>query len=282
MALKRRSQAHGLEARRAGRGTACALHQGVYRLASCHLASNPSGVLTQLGHAGFHVSAEKRGAGGTVGGGDFYTLAVRAPGHIGVVIGDACGRGEDGEAQLSRILPKVHQLALSGASPAELLTELNRTVATELAADRFVTAAAFEFDIGAGLLTVANAAHVPAMVRRARDRRVSIVGRASGMPLGILESTTYLDERYELNRGDVIVLMTDGVLEAVESDLLSMSTLKRFLAEASDGAGGVHRFLLRKFEECTRGKSADDMTLMALEAMPEPISGSLSEFARAS
>jgi hypothetical protein len=61
-----------------------------------------------------------------------------------------------------------------------------------------------------------------------------------------------------------------------------MSTLTRFLDEASDGAADVHRFLLRKFEECTRGGRADDMTLMALEAMAEPNSGSLSDLARAS
>ena len=199
-----------------------------------------------------------------------------------MVIGDACGRGADGEAQLSRILPKVQQLALSGASPAALLNELNRSVVADLPTDRFVTAAAFEFDIRAGVLTVANAAHVPAIVRRARGRHVSVVGRASGMPLGIAEQTTYLDEHYELNRGDVVVLMTDGVLEAIEPDLLSMSTLKRFLAEASEGAGGVHRFFLRKFEECTTGKPADDMTLIALEPTCDPISQSSLDFAQAS
>jgi len=62
----------------------------------------------------------------------------------------------------------------------------------------------------------------------------------------------------------------DGVLEALESDLLSMSTLKRLVAEASEGANNVHRALLRRFEECTAGKVADDMTLMALESTPEP------------
>lgn len=228
------------------------------------------------------MSAEHRSAGGTGGGGDFYTLAVRAPGHIGVVIGDACGRGADGEDQISRILPKVRQLALSGASPSELLAELNRTVATDLPKDRFVTAAAFELDMGAGVLTVANAAHVPAMVRNGRDRRVSVVGHASGIPLGIVENTTYLDEHYELHCGDVVVLMTDGVLEAIESDLLSMSTLTQLLAEASEGAGDVHRMLLQKFEECTLGRRADDMTLVALEAMHGPTSRALSNLARAS
>lgn len=251
-------------------------------LLSSARAPHPLIELTRWDRCGFEVSAERRGAGGTAAGGDFCTLAARGPGHIGVVIGDACGRGSDGEAQLSKILPRVHELALSGASPSELLAALNRTVAAELPADRFVTAAAFEFDMRRNLLTVANAAHVPAIVRRARDHHVSIVGRASGMPLGIQQDTTYLDERYELNRGDVIVLMTDGVLEAVESDSLTMRTLKRFLAEASEGAGDVHRFLLRKFEEYTTGSLADDMTLVALEATLRTSSGSFLELARAS
>jgi serine phosphatase RsbU (regulator of sigma subunit) len=214
------------------------------------------------------VSAVRRSADGTAGGGDFYTVTVRGPGRIGIVIGDACGRGADGAAQLSTILPKVRQLALSKTSPADLLTELNRTVSTRLTADRFVTAAAFELDIWAGRLTVANAAHVPAMVRTARGRSVAIVGRPSGMPLGIAAGTRYREESHELNRGDLVVLMTDGVLEAIEADLLNMTTLTTLLARASGGAAAAHRILLRKCDECTRGKRADDMTLVALEAPP--------------
>lgn len=260
-------------------------HEGVVQELSRHTFPDrhtfAGGLLTPWDHAGFLVSAEHRGVGGTVGGGDFYTLAVRAPGHVGVVIGDACGRGTDGEEQLSKILPRVRELALSGASPAELLNALNRTVAAALSSDRFVTAAAFELDMRAGMLTVANAAHVPAIVRRARGRRTSVVGHASGMPLGIVESTRYVDERHELNPGDVIVLMTDGVLEAVEPELSSMSTLQRYVDEAAESADDVHQYLLRKFEECTVGRRADDMTLMALEAKPRPISGRNMDFARA-
>lgn len=245
---------------------------------SSHYASHP-GVLTAWDHAGFSVSAERRGVGGSIGGGDFYTLAVRAPGHIGVVIGDACGRGVDGEAQLSKILPTIHELALSGAEPAALLAQLNSAVASGLPADRFVTAAAFEFDMRRGTLTVANAAHVPAL-HRARNQSVSVIGRASGVPLGILPDTTYLAECHELNQGDVIVLMSDGVLEAVESDLAGMSTLRELLRDDATTAIDLHRRLLQRFEECTTGARADDMTLMVLEATPEPISGSLLDFAR--
>jgi serine phosphatase RsbU (regulator of sigma subunit) len=269
--------------RRLGSAQSVLSNTAVHTLPS-RLASFPNGLLTPWDDAGFEVSAECWGVCGRTGGGDFFTLAVRAPGHIGVTIGDACGRGADGEAQLARVLPEVRRLAVSGASPAELLTELNRTVAEQLPLDRFVTAAAFEFNMRAGVLTVANAAHVPAIIRRGWGRHVSVVGRPSGMPLGIDERTIYLDEHHELNVGDVIVLMTDGVLEAVESDLLSMTTLKRLLGEAEEGAADVHKFLLRKCEECTRGNRVDDMTLMALAAISEPMpaSGGLRDLAQAS
>jgi serine phosphatase RsbU (regulator of sigma subunit) len=251
-------------------------------------------MLTSWDGAGFHVAAERRGVGGT-GGGDFYTLAVRAPGHIGVVIGDTCGRGSDGEAQLSLVLPKIRELALSRALPAALLFELNRIVGATLPADRFVTAAAFEFDLRHGTLTVANAAHVPALIRARRGGDVSIVGQASGTPLGVWPDTVYADERSELYEGDLIVLMTDGVLEALEPDLVAMSTLKRLLADtfdtpdvspasrpnASNPAHTVHEALLRKFDDCTAGGRPDDMTLMVLQAIFEPIGGSFLDLARA-
>jgi len=225
------------------------------------------------------VSAERRGAGGAKGG-DFYTLAVRAPGHVGVVIGDACGQGADGEAQLALILPRACELALSGLSPAKLLSELNRTVIAELALDRFVTAAAFELDAPRGVFTAANAGHVPALVRRVG--RVSVVGRVSGPPLGFSENSSYTDEHHELSRGDVIVLMTDGLLEAVEADLMAMSTLRTLFAETREGACGVHRLLLRKFEECSAGRRADDMTLVALEALADVSASNTVEYAKAS
>ncbi|HEX7669206.1 MAG TPA: PP2C family protein-serine/threonine phosphatase [Polyangiaceae bacterium] len=256
-----------------------------------HRASESSGMLTSWDGAGFHVAAERRGVGGT-GGGDFYTLAVRAPGHIGVVIGDTCGRGSDGEAQLSLILPKIHELALSGAPPAALLGELNRIVGATLPTDRFVTAAAFELDMRQGMLTVANAAHVPALLRARKGSDVAIVGQASGTPLGLWEDTLYVDEHSELYEGDLIVLMTDGVLEALEPDLVAMSTLKRLLDETmvapdasrpsgSNRARTVHEALLRKFDDCTAGGRPDDMTLMVLQAIFEPIGSSFLDFARA-
>src|SRR5258706_5422571 len=147
--------------------------------------------------------AESRAAGGGRGG-DFYRFRLREPKRLAVVIGDACGRGEAGAILLPGVLSRLEELATSADRPSHFLHELNRRLVGELSSDRFVTGAAFEIDAQAGTLTMANAGHVPAVIRRASGE-VTIVGRASGPPLGILEASSYFDESYRFHEGDVMV-----------------------------------------------------------------------------
>jgi serine phosphatase RsbU (regulator of sigma subunit) len=213
---------------------------------------------------GFRVAAERRSVAGARGG-DFYILVARAPGRIGIVIGDACGNGADGEAQLSSILPRARELVRCGISPARLLRELNRVAVRDLPLDRFVTAVALELDVEDGTFTAASAAHVPPLVRRAEN--VMVACSHAGRPLGFSVSSTYVDEQMELAEGDLVVLMTDGILEAIETDLLAMSTSRKLFAAATEGARGVHRLFLRQVEERTNGPRTDDMTFVAVEAL---------------
>jgi serine phosphatase RsbU (regulator of sigma subunit) len=184
---------------------------------------------------------------------------------MGVVIGDTCGQGPLAAGYLDAIRPRLEELVAANSSPAELLAGLNLAAADTLPLDRFITAAAFEFDAKAGILTMANAGHVPAIVRGACGS-VAIVGAASGPPLGIARNAKYENEYYELRLGDVVVMMTDGLLEAVEADLASMCTLRGWLSESPGGAGIVHRLLLRKLDESVARRFADDVTLVTLEA----------------
>jgi serine phosphatase RsbU (regulator of sigma subunit) len=183
------------------------------------------------------------------------------------VIGDACGRGQEGASLLPGVLARLEQLALVGARPSHFLHELNRHLVRELSGDRFVTGAAFEIDAQAGTLTNANAGHVPAVVRRAAGG-VAIVGRASGPPLGILAESSYFDETCRFNRGDVMVLMTDGLVEAVETDLTEMPTLTALVAQGTGDGSAVHGRLLSKLT-AQRRRDPDDMTLLSLELLAD-------------
>jgi serine phosphatase RsbU (regulator of sigma subunit) len=205
---------------------------------------------------------ECRAAEGNLGG-DFFAFRLHGPQRLAVVIGDACGRGKEGASLLPGVLSHIEELVVSPVRPSHLLQNLNRGLIGHLPSDRFVTGAAFEIDGEAGTLTVANAAHVPALLRRASGE-VRIVGRASGPPLGILEDSRYFDETCEFRSGDVMVLMTDGILEAVETDLQGMPTLT-----ALGSGGAVHRRLLAQLSDLQSKRDADDMMLLSLELLAQ-------------
>jgi sigma-B regulation protein RsbU (phosphoserine phosphatase) len=219
----------------------------------------------------FHMLAECRAANGDLGG-DFYAFRLRGPNRLAVVIGDACGRGEEGARLLPGVLARVERLAAFGCRPGHFLAELNRGLVGELSSDRFVTGAAFEIDAEMGTLTIANAAHVPAVLRRATGQ-VTIIGRASGPPLGIMHDSSYFEETYRFSQGDMMVLMTDGIVEAVESDLTDMPRLTALVAETLGGGDAVHRRVLERLAQQV-GRDPDDMTLLSLELLAEAASPS--------
>lgn len=214
----------------------------------------------------FHMLAECRSAEGDAGG-DFFALRLHGPRRLAVVIGDACGRGREGARLLPAVFSHIEELMGSPVRPSHLLRNLNRGLMGHLSSDRFVTGAAFEIDGQAGTLTIANAGHVPALLRRASGE-VRIVGRASGPPLGIFEESSYFDETCEFGSGDVLVLMTDGMLEAVETDLQGMPTLISLVQQGVGNGGAVHRRLLAELMAQQQAeRDPDDMMLLSLELL---------------
>jgi serine phosphatase RsbU (regulator of sigma subunit) len=241
------------------------------------IANVPASAPWELG--AFRMLAESRSADGPVGG-DFYAFQLRGPKRLTVVIGDACGRGGEGASLLPSVLPQLEELSRFKARPSRLLERLNRRLARSLPDDRFVTSAAFELDAQAGTLIVANAGHVPAMLRSPRGY-VAVIGQASGPPLGILDDSSYIDECYPIAKGDVLVFMTDGVLEAVETDLTKMPTLTTLVAQAPAGGRGVHRSLLARLDGYEAPQRADDMTLLSLEILGDADSPSFEHLEQA-
>ena len=244
---------------------ACRVHSSLaVHSAAQRMVVNPtSGGVWQLGT--FQMLVDSRCAGGEVGG-DFYAFLLRDPKRLAVVIGDACGRGPEGAKLLPHVLAVLDQLSSSVSRPSLLLQALNRELAGRLPSDRFVTGAVLELDAETGTLTIANAGHVPAVVRSGNGE-VTVVGRASGPPLGIFAEHSYLDESYPVTSGDVVVFMTDGVLEAVETDLTAMSRIAAVMAERPGGGSDVHRRLLARLPSHAPERRTDDMTLLSLELL---------------
>lgn len=195
-------------------------------------------------------------------GGDFYVIAPRKTGDTLVVIGDVCGRGATAAAFAEKVGPYVRVVAQTALTPNEFLAMANAVVSRTLPEHLFVTAVCAILDARRGRATIANAGHVPPILRRS-EGSATLVARASGPPLGTVAQYRFVEDSISLELGDVLVLMTDGVVEAVEQDLLEMPALTGIVAATGDGIERINRRIFSEVER--RGGRPDDLTLLSLE-----------------
>jgi serine phosphatase RsbU (regulator of sigma subunit) len=146
-------------------------------------------------------------------GGDFYSVTYLGDRSVNVTIGDVSGNGVPAALLMSRVTAEIEQAVSSGASPADVLSSVHTRLSGR-AGDMFVTAACVHIDARRRWLTMANAGHVPLVVRRASGD-VLTFGGPSGTPLGML-SCDYAQDDLALEKGDIILLVTDGLLEALD------------------------------------------------------------------
>lgn len=219
---------------------------------------------------GFRVAAEYRPAFDV--GGDFYDVVSSRTGQLTAVIGDGSGKGVSGAMLMSRCASEVRRLIRDAQPPAQLLAALNDSFAQAGCEESFVTATCLELDAARGLVTIANAGHVLPLLRRANGEVVAI-GTASGPPVGMLPSQQYRDEAIRLEVGDVLVLMTDGILDALHSDTdsLGLNALIEIIAAPLLNIGALNARILDKVDDATHGTFADDVTLLTIEVTPRAV-----------
>ena len=196
-------------------------------------------------------------------GGDFYDVIETHPGVLTALIGDVAGKGVSAALLMSRLCADFRSLAQAGAAPRHLLGQMNQSLCNLLPDDSFATAACLRLDGPSRMLTVANAGHVLPVVRR-RGGGVVSVGRAAGAALGMLPDESYGEQHLALAAGDIVLLMTDGVVEAVERDPRNMWKLMDLIAQAPADVTAISHAIVSAVEEALGNRRVDDVTLLAI------------------
>jgi len=164
-------------------------------------------------------------------GGDFYDLVQPDPDTIMLLLGDVSGKGIPAALLLASTSRLFRMLCHTKQNPAELVEDLSRAVYEDNRGFMFMTCLVAFFDLKRRTLTYTNAGHPPGIIVRSSGLKLLDSG---GNPVGMFESSTYDCQTFELGAGDVGLLVTDGISEAITQDGIAFSeTLQREIAQVT-------------------------------------------------
>jgi len=152
----------------------------------------------------------------SVVGGDYFDVVKFSERKIGVCISDVAGKGISAALLMANLQASFRAFASEEVSPGALVGKLNEVVSNNIAPDKFVTFCYCTIDTANNKLTYASAGHWPPIVLHKSGEAVPL--RDGGAPLGIFPNRNYEDIGLQLDSGDRLVLYTDGLTEARNSD----------------------------------------------------------------
>jgi serine phosphatase RsbU (regulator of sigma subunit)/anti-sigma regulatory factor (Ser/Thr protein kinase) len=206
----------------------------------------------------------------TTAGGDFYDLFALGDGRWCWVVGDVCGTGAEAAAVTGLARHTIRALAMIGVPVPVTLERLNAAIIDEGERARFLTLACGVIGPvrgGRARLGLVVAGHPPPFL--VRDGEVRQVGRPQ-MLLGVQEQVTYAEEYLDLERGDLLVAVTDGVLEGRNGDrLLGEQDFEAELAKTADLPAQLVAERIRELVlDFVDAPHRDDMAVVALRLPP--------------
>jgi len=200
-------------------------------------------------------------------GGDFFDYFFVDDRRVCLIVGDVSDKGAApalfAAATKTLLKANAHREALSGS----IVSRVNQELSTGNDYCMFVTLFLAILDLDSGDITFTNAGHEPPYIVR-KDGGCETVVQRHGLPLGAIEDSDYSEDTIELRPGDVLVIYTDGVTDAVNSsnEVFGKERLESILS--SDNALTPEVMVteivdaLHRFEEGS--DQADDVTILAV------------------
>jgi sigma-B regulation protein RsbU (phosphoserine phosphatase) len=160
-------------------------------------------------------------------GGDFYDFIVPDAEGVIFILGDISGKGIPAALLMASTRTLFRDLARETRDPGALTTRLSRALYEDNEGSAYATCIMGRFDLRDRTLTYVNAGHPSGLILGPSGRRVL---ESVGPPVGILPSIMYSPTSVSVGSGDIGVVVTDGVTEALEQD--GVVTGDRVLEEA--------------------------------------------------
>jgi serine phosphatase RsbU (regulator of sigma subunit) len=196
-------------------------------------------------------------------GGDFYDLVQLAPGRLMVAVGDVCGKGLSAAAQTAVVRYMLRAYVAEG-SPGGALSRLNCALVAQDETQPFVTMLVAYVDVDRHMVEYAIAGH-PRPIVLAGGTNFIVPGEGN-MPVGIFANIVYPTNRVVLPDDSIVVLFTDGVIEARQNGrLLGEARLREIVRRHADlSAAELAAVIVSEVKEYAGGRLDDDALTVLL------------------
>jgi predicted ester cyclase len=198
-------------------------------------------------------------------GGDFYDFHLLAEGRVGVVVGDATGKGVPAALVMSTTCGMLRLAAQNYSSPGEILQRVNEALFPYIPPSMFVTCFYAILEPESGDLSYANAGHDLPYVHRGGGYAEEL--RARGMPLGLMPGMGYEGKKIVLEESESVLFYSDGLVEAhdVHREMFGFPRLRSLVAEHGEEGSLVDFLLEQLYSFVGEGwEQEDDITLVTL------------------
>jgi len=203
-------------------------------------------------------------------GGDFYDFIPAPSGRLGLTIADGAGKGVPGALLMAIAHTALHVHTEHITSPREILARTNSQLCARSRPGQFVTLFYGLLNPLTATFIYANAGHnAPLLLREGRWQALE----ADGIILGVDEDAHFEQREVTLEEGDLLVLYTDGVTEALNTaeQLFGVERLKAVLtANAARSCEEIAHTVVRAVGDFASGRPQhDDITLVLLKVVSE-------------
>lgn len=195
-------------------------------------------------------------------GGDFYDFIQLGPSRIGVLIGDVAGKGVSAALLMARVTSEFRMLAMTEPATDAVMQRVNLSLVAAGYEGVFVTACYVVLDLEASEISYCNAGHLPPLVRRKATGTVERL-EVGGVALGVLDDTQFTQATVELGPGDLVLLMSDGVVESTNAakEQIGFERIEQVLLHSRGDAESTLDYVMNAIAEFVREASQyDDLT----------------------
>jgi serine phosphatase RsbU (regulator of sigma subunit) len=202
-------------------------------------------------------------------GGDYYDFIQVSSHRLATLVGDVAGKGVPAALLMAKVSADARFCMLTEADPAAGVTKLNALLQQAGLSDRFVTLVAAMLDTNDHTVTLVNAGHPSPLVYRAATCAFeeATPKEVVGLPLGVVDGFDYASCQVKLESGDCLLIFTDGVTDAMDTQNLQFQV--KGIYNAVRGERFTPRTLGERIVKAVKQHAAgrdqhDDITLACL------------------